>query len=508
MARCVMGKGSRNREAGSEIREEIKRKTEQSNAKKRAKLMFAAKIIVCAVLIAGIVLSVISIVNSLKNSGASLRAAIVAKTEHFEVTAAEAQYFLYKNYTKFTTENTEYLKELKLDKDISLKKQPCYYNTDLTWFDYFADSTREEIENYLALAEQYAQSGKELPSGTLACIDEDINEMKTNAENADMDLEKYLKRNFGTGIKEKDVRAALTLYYTAYQYYNEYYAQVVPTDEDLDLYVNLNHDNLYYASYMALPIDAVYNVATASADEIAAAVEKAKTDAKYIASSPDAETFTERAMSYFESVGKSDEEAKKLIEDSVYTNVTNTDNTELEAWVYLGARKAGDNATFDGTESTVAVLITEAPHLDTTPSKNFLHIEIRDTTHGSAAEAERIANEIFDGITADTSEEKFIEYSDKYNEDSTPYYKNIVNGGVTEPLNGWLWAKDSEPGYTEIVYYDGIRHILRYTGPGLEAWHKLADESVRLDKSNEHLKELIAGLKVEYDKSGYDKINI
>ena len=499
-----MGKGTRSREKNRQLEQQqmekaAEKKAVQSKKRKRTGLVLGTVAVIVALAV-----GTFGVVTLIQNSGHTQRSAIVAKTEHYTVNAAEAQYFFYTDLNEFKADKESYLSEL-MDESLSLKEQPCYYQKEITWFDYWRDTVNEEIVSYLALAEKGISEGQTLTEANKKEIEEDIASMKKVAEDGGISFSKYLANTYGRGVKEKDVRSAMELYKMAYQVYTNYYADLVIPAEELEEYCEVNQEEYYLSSYYAYTVKAEYEV-TASEEEIHAACRQAADTAAYLASSASADEFKARLTAYLQEHGKTSDEIETEIGNATHSGVKNSDNTVMEAWIFSTERKAGDGKVFDSNQASTAAWIIAPVYRNVTPSRSFLNIEINKSSYDSDEEAKKKAEEIYNTLAADFSTEKFMELAGLYTDDTTIRYTNISKNGVIDVLNNWLFDANRTKGDLAVLNNETAYYVVSYVGVGLVGWQQDADSNLRMEKCSAYMTELEKALSIESTLDNYDVI--
>lgn len=503
-----MGKGKRSRENKARELELLRQKQEELEKVKRRNKKFGAIFgSICAGVLATVI--VVSIIlNSALDSGKPLRNTIVAKTEHFEVTGTMASYYLYNTVNTFKTNNSTQL-DTFMDVDVSLKKQKSYYNINQTWFDYFVNTVSTNINSYLALAEEAHSKGETLRKEFTDMIEEELQLMNQYASNAGMSINKYLRQNYGRGVKESDVRAALELYYIAYQAYNDYYEGLEVTDEDIDKYVSDNKSSFYTASYYTFTVDAVYDVNASDDLAIKRAVALAKAKAESLAACKTEEAFKAALKAYLIELEEDEKDIDKIISESYKKDKTYSDSSDISKWVFDTARKVGDAKIVEGTESFTIYFVSEPSHLDESETKNFYKIYFTNSNYGSESKATEKAEEVKKTFLAgDITVDAFKALAETYNEDDSVFHENIAAGNLSDDIEKWLFDSARKEFDVEVIKATSGCHLMMFAGNGLPAWKNEADTAHRSDLSTKWNEELIKNCKITKNIEGFDQIRI
>ena len=371
-----MGKGSRNRQ----VRTEDKITNPQKYVQKKSAPKHLTSFITLAVVI---IVAAAIIFSSLTTGGTLLRMRDIIKSEHFEVTGTMMSYYahtVYSNYvsqyeqtySSFLSSYTDYTVYdfIGIDPNESLDKQVMDETTGQTWHDYFMNMAREQVEQILMYCEGAYAAGVELGEEELAEIDTSVQMIATDGTLYGYSTNSYLASLYGTGVREKDVRAAMELSSLASKYItmlsDEYYAAA--DEDDVNAFYTENETDYLSADYMVFSIDAALDELADDATDADIAAAKAAADeaAQKLMAATTAEEFREAVKAYLtetltvaeesdeteetEETDETDEIAAEieetldamLVEDYAYTI-----DTDLGKWVFgeEGGKAAAVNTT-------------------------------------------------------------------------------------------------------------------------------------------------------------------
>lgn len=215
-----MGKSNRIRvnRAGAQI------KTVGVRKEKKGMPSWAVNVITVLVAIAVLALAAIPFLSS---NGIFGRMQTAMKSEHFSVNQNMMTYYFNASFQNFCSQYNSYISNgnFSLDPSKDLKAQTFGDTTtgsgletyfmgsfEGTWFDYFMTKTTSEVEMMLYYCEEAYARGWELSDEQNASIDQSIASLtETAMSNEYGSLDLFLSQNFGSGIREKDVRDALKL---------------------------------------------------------------------------------------------------------------------------------------------------------------------------------------------------------------------------------------------------------------------------------------------------------
>ena len=418
-----MGKGSRSRinRAEEVISNSGKKKTD--NTKKITVIVT----VLVVLLIAGFISAII-----LNNTGALSRAKTAAKSDNYRVSGTMLSYFFNSQYQSFVGNFGSYASYLGLDTSKSLKSQKCdmYEGAD-TWFDYFMNSTREQISEILGLCEAAKAEGVSLDKEDTDSIDSALESMATVAAQNGYSVGGYIAAAYGAGVSVNDVRKCLEMAELASKYLTSLSEKIEGevTDDEINEYFEANPSTFLKADTLQYVLTATKSVEGAEAtEEEEKAYEDAKAEKKALAeqlkaAATGADGFKAWVAGYLDKADEIGEEFESFF-SSESEDLSEADRPSDEALAeaktkaveYISKCLKGEEATAPDFGS-----VAYADALDGAVSSTYaLYI-----TRG----IEGLAN---DGIT----------YSDPSDED-------------TSDLDKWLFAKDRAAGDVEVIESEG-----------------------------------------------------
>ncbi|MGM9644708.1 MAG: hypothetical protein ACI3X1_06440 [Eubacteriales bacterium] len=272
-----MGKGNRNSRQRLENQlaqeEKLLAKEKAKKSKKTSDRVIAAACIVIAVLIVAIL-----VLNILGETGVFLRAqdAMYVDAENgLKVNAAMMTYFINDNITSWYNQYYIYvvygLLSVDLNSDLRDQKmtsQDASYMGDSSltgksWYDFFIESTMENVEMYLTYASAYDKNKDAVEQFILAnksddeeeqSIDDIIKELKASLRENDMTI----ADQYGKGVTEQDIRACYELVEKA-QKFAEYNMDVLEkeleaNDDPVKKYPDEHKSEFISADYLSYTI--------------------------------------------------------------------------------------------------------------------------------------------------------------------------------------------------------------------------------------------------------------
>ncbi len=290
-----MGKGNRSRiERANEIvvkNEKVKTPNKNDSA---AKFTTIAAIAASLLLVACMVLLFVVNVVPLWRPAAT--------SDNFTISKDSMSFLLYTQYDNFLNQYGSYASYFGIDPSKSLKTQWQDEKNKITWFDYFATSAKNQVEELLICCEAAIASGMTLTDEDKAEIDKYIVDFYAMAEEGVASYEKsYLESNkveinlsvsdyvemmYGEGVGEGDIRDALEISYLAQNWKDKWQDETDATikDTDLETFVSENKPSFYKGDFMSYTFTAALSLAGSEATaEEKAAYEAEKTAMKALA---------------------------------------------------------------------------------------------------------------------------------------------------------------------------------------------------------------------------------
>ena len=194
------------------------------------------------------------------------------KSEHRKVSNNMMSYYLLTNYNQYYSSFSYYIQQgMTADQTNSaasassapslsqLKDIQCSLGSEdpdvKTWYDYFLlEITVPQVKQMLVLAEAADAAGYKLTDEDKAQIDETIEQWKTTAQGYGYGEGKEFTI-FGTGVKEKDVRAALELSQLASSYSKSVSDSFSYTDEQYNSYLEEHKDDFRYVDVLSYTVN-------------------------------------------------------------------------------------------------------------------------------------------------------------------------------------------------------------------------------------------------------------
>lgn len=377
-----------------------------------------------------------------------------------------------------------------------------------TWADVMKYAAISQLIQTKYGAKMASDSGLTLTEDQKSEIDKQIQQYADDAKSQDYSTNRYLRQLFGNGITEKLIREVLTEQTLSSSYFEKFAAdsENSVTKEQIDEKYTSARDSYDVVSLRTYSFTAEYDE---KADD--AAKEKARSKAK-----TDAESFLANAVSEPKFIELASNELKKdkdtqdkdanevtAMKNVYKSSITSNICEDAANWAFNADTKTGDSKLFAASDDNfVVVMLTVAPHKDTTSSGNDVrHILFKfpetqkdddgkeiPLTDAQKAATRAEAEKVLELYKANPTEENFINLTKEHTDD-VDTEGNPNNGGLYEGIiassnyvEGFLdWAIDEsrKTGDVDIVETTFGYHIMYYVKSQGETWeHTIIDEIV------------------------------
>ncbi|MBQ1965123.1 MAG: peptidylprolyl isomerase [Clostridia bacterium] len=470
--------------------------------------------IVCAVvLLASIALAVVA------KAGYFRRTTVVMTVGDSEINALEYNQAYYSALNSFYSQYYYYASMIGFDASASLKTQKCYFDASMTWYDYFVNQAKIQLEEiYMLYGEANANGEYQLSEEGKKNLDDSIKALEDAAAAADVKLNKYVQSIYGPNMTFDDFKEFETRRAVARDFYDAYIDGLSYDAAAIEKYYSENkntYDRVKYYSYTAKADSENKKSAEDVANDIKAAATDEATYLEAIKGRENADTF--KAENY-------------LKEGATYTK----DNDTSE-WLFAEDRKAGDvtviktKATSASGSDTYTVLCFVERARENYKLATMRHIlfsveELKDDSgavikddKGNAqtndAEQKLAAEKLLkDWQNGAATEDSFAALV-KDNSDDTG---SVENGGLyedfdqakmTEEITDWIWAEGRKAGDCEVVKTTYGYHIVYFVGYGEEEkWNVDAVNAMKSEDYQDYLKELRTKYPMTFNNKGLSQV--
>ncbi len=511
-------KRTQQRAEGTERRQVAAQK--QNAEKKKERVRWTLGGILIALLIIGILVG---------NSSLFYRqSALKVGDETFS--AAQVNYYANTAYQNWYSQYGSMLQYMGVNTQEPIKTQAYSMGDEYeTWGDYFIGTAKESIKQIVAMSEAAKADGMSLTDEELASIDEQIDQIKSNAKTAGFGSgAKYLQALFGQGVTESIVRQEMQRSMLASDYANAKQESFTYTDEELaaEYKEHANDYDLFNGMYYFVAADTVeveaededaeptqettdetMAEAKKTADEIGKAV--AEADAK-----DKAEAFTKAVAELGKPVAETDSEGNETgvttpaepqkIEDVAGSSLANQGFAE---WMLDAGRKAGDSTVYEQENGGYYVVLFQSRETEEYDTVSVRHILIKpvdedgDSTISDEekAAAEAKMNEIkAEWEAGEQTEDAFAALANEYSEDpgsnsNGGLYENVYKGQMVSEFNDFCFADGRKPGDVDVVYNENTGyHMIYFVGTGMSYTDFVAQNLLRSEDFSAWQEEFMA----------------
>lgn len=499
-----MGKGNRTRNTTA-LKKELSKQAESVKKSKKRKTRITAAIVTAAILLTAFiaVFSTVKIKN-LTESGYFARKKVAMLSENYSVDVCMMQYFFNTAAQQYASNYSDYLDSIGLDLSKDLKNQTYYYDQSKTWYDYFMETAKSQVEDMLVLCEAAKADGIKLDDTDSRYLELINDSISKNSTAAGTTKEKYLEDTYGKWVNEDVLNDCLKIAQLSAKYQLKYTSSLSYSSSEISAYFDDNKSSLLTANYIYYPV-------------------QTEKEASYIASASTKAEFKNRLESYIKKRLKEEDktlsesdlssDAEEALTSAEVSGATYDTSTESGKWIFSSNRKA-DDITYIKEDSSFGVYYILAPaKKDTEKTVNVRHILIATDDSTSENEANLTAKRILkEWKNGKKTEESFAELA-KLNSSDTGsilnggLYENVKNGDMVEEFNDWIFDSSRKSGDTDIVKTDYGYHIMYFVGPGKEAWKADTVSKMEENAYSQKLTELKEKYKVSEKSSNLEKVN-
>ena len=511
-------KRTQQRAEGTERRQVAAQKENAEKKKERVRWTIGG--ILIALLIAGILLG---------NSSLFYRqSALKVGDETFS--AAQVNYYANTAYQNWYSQYGSYLKYMGLDTTQPIKSQAYSMGDEYeTWGDYFIANAKDSIKQIVAFSEAAKAEGMSLSEDELASIDEQIEQIKSNAKTAGFGSgSKYLQALFGQGATESIVRQEMQRSMLASAYATKMQESFTSTDDELaaEYKEHANDYDIFNGMYYYVAAETVEvegegedaeptqettdeTMAEAKkvADEIAKAVAEAEPADK-------ADAFTKAVAELGEPVAETDSEGNEtgettpaepqVMEDVVGSSVSAQAFAE---WMQDASRKAGDSTVYEQEDGGYYVVLFQSRETEEYNTVNVRHILVKPVDadeDGTISDEEKAAaeekmNEIkAEWEAGEQTEDAFAALANEYSEDpgsntNGGLYENVYKNQMVAEFNDFCFADGRKAGDVDMVYNENTGyHLIYFVGEGMAYTDYVAQNLLRSEDFSAWQEEFMA----------------
>lgn len=517
-----MGKGKRTRISAENERKILEIKQAQLKKEKRKSRLITSIVILGIVAIGlGSVFGSIGY-NTLSKNGSFMRGKTAVSTADFKVNACMAQYLYNATLKNFAESNVSYLSDLGLDTTEDLSTQTCAYDEEITWHDYFINSTKSQYEEIVTMAQAAKNDGLTLSDSDMDYVEESMAMFDSLAEEEGMTTREYIDQNYGTQVSLDDIRECIEITQLASNYKTQYDESLKYNDQEIESYWSENKSSFLTCDYMYFTVGT--NATGEESDsELKILKSNAKKQAEALVKADNYTEFEENLTEYFEKQLKaedstiSDEDLASYVE-SLISGATVTGegydvSTVAGEWLFSDKRESGDTTVIpeeDGSY-TAYCMVTPAAK-DTSETKNVRHILLSTENYEDASECKSEANRLLkEWRNGEKTEESFAALAKEYSDDPGSsqvggLYEDVAEGTMVDSFNDWIFASNRKTGDVDVIETDYGFHVMYFVSDGYKAWQSEVVSSMKTDDYSEKLEELKKEISPKVNENGFKKI--
>ncbi len=474
----------------------------------------AVKIValVCAlVLIASLALAVVA------KTGYFRRSTTVMKVGETEINAIEFNYGYYTALNEFYSQYYYYASMIGFDTSMSLKSQPCYFDSSMSWYDYFVNQAKIQYEELYLVYNKAVEEGFSMTEESAKSLEEALKTLEDAAKDAKTSENKYLQSMYGPNITKDDYKEFTTRRLIFADFYEKYMDSLEYKNEDIEKYYSDNKtdfDVVDYYSYTA-KADSANNK---SAEEVANGIKDASTD-------------TESFLATLKPiVGEDIFKAETYLKEGA----TYTKGDDTSEWLFDKDRKAGDvtviktkaaSSTASDTYTVICFLERGREEYKLATMRHILFM-VEDLTddkgntikdeNGVAktndaeqkAEAEKILKQWQDGAATQESFAALVKdhSDDEGSVNNGGLYEDFDQTTMVDEITDWIWAEGRKAGDCEIVKTSYGYHIVYFVEYGEEKWSSDVVSTLKAKDYSDYLTSLREKYPMSFNEKGLSQV--
>lgn len=445
-------------------------------------------------------------------------------TENYKLTNAEMMYIVNSSFANFM-QMIEYYQyyygatpeqlgldptkkfEEQLDASKSIKEQECTFESfEGTWFDYFYRDAKATVEDMLSVCEAAKAAGHTLSAEEEKQIDDALKNISEQAKSANLTVDAYLAKNYGTGTTSQVITNILEYSLYASSYLTKVQNDADVSDAVLEAKYNENPNSVDKVDFILCSFD--YNdLIPKDADD--AAKEEAKNRCRTIASEIAKATTKEEFLSKVKAAlinefGQTAEEAEKSVAAITYKGQPYSDDVVIK-WTF-GDVAPGTTKVFEDEETSMiaaSFFIGRTSKCEAPSKRDVYHILFKSETYPDDSVVNQVYN---DWVTSGATLDAFKTLAGKYTEDpgsqkTGGLYEDVKPGDMVDEFNDWLFDPARKEGDHGIVKTSFGWHIM-YAGPGEGVqWKDAMKAVIQSEAVSDMQKSAMETYKVTYDEA-------
>ena len=164
---------------------------------------------------------------------------VVATIGDKQLTNSQLQIFYYTQIAEFLSYYGDYASQIGLDYTQPLSEQPCYFDEELSWEQYFLDIALETWQRYQVLGITAEQANHQLTAEYQEALDAMPADLEEQAKTSELESAEALVQSvIGANCTVEEYIEHVRLNFLANDYYGTQYEKLAPTDEEAEAYFN------------------------------------------------------------------------------------------------------------------------------------------------------------------------------------------------------------------------------------------------------------------------------
>lgn len=168
---------------------------------------------------------------------------VVATINGNKLTNGLLQIYYRLQVDSFASYYAAYLEYLGFDENVPLSQQECYFDTTLTWEEYFLNAAIDSWQRYQTLSVLAYDGDFQLDELLQKDLSDLLEIMESGAKDEGLEsADDLIQQQYGANCTAQDYISYMSIYYAGLQYYTEKYDEYVPTMEQIEAYYEANEE--------------------------------------------------------------------------------------------------------------------------------------------------------------------------------------------------------------------------------------------------------------------------
>ncbi len=423
-------------------------------------------------------------------------------TENFGVTEGMLQYQFSTKYLAFVNANSENLSSIGIDVSSPLSEQE--YSQTTSWYDYFLDLAKEDLQNYLLVEELAKKEKIKLNKSEKKLVAADFSIIEEYAENENMKVEEYIKQIYGKSVSPDDVKKVLEMVRLSGKCFEKYSNSLKINDETLEKYFSdrkksFSRVDYVYFETLYTPQDASQKLRAGNAANRFAEKTSVKAFKKYISEYIN-DYYIDKDGSNF-SPEKIKEAQKTALENCEVKNATYNARDAASVWAFDEKRQVGDTKIIeDDTNGKYYIYyLTKPMYKEEYNVANIRQLFFSFENYSKKTDAKAEAEACIEKLKKENFSEAVFEKEakEKSSDDATKNYGGKQENLYFDSFNGesakirdWIFSdKRKEGEYSLFETEDGFV-LIYFDSFGEAAWKSRTRDSYKNSEFSRYVSDI------------------